>query len=92
MLLQRAEDIADGDVHFLRRLDTFENDQAALFKNLVELSTHGWIGERLVSHTFDDRAELQIIAQVTNFDSSHRSVPSYFIATPHLRGAALFSQ
>src|SRR5690349_17221852 len=75
VILEWAKYRADGHMHFTRRLDVLEHDQAAVFENLVDPLADRFVLERLVGHTGNPRTKPKILAQRAHCDSHAASTP-----------------
>src|SRR5580704_14951671 len=71
MILQRAEGLADLELHFAGRLDILENNHAAIFEDLVDILADCFVRECLPINAGDSRAKRKIVPQWLNFYRCH---------------------
>jgi hypothetical protein len=67
VILERAEHLAEFDMHLVRLFDIFEHDHSAIFKQRAQLGAHGFIVNIFQRDATDACAEGKIVLQIADF-------------------------
>ncbi len=83
VILERANDFAQQNLHAARLLDTLEHDHTAIEEHLVDLAADTRILQRLTGDAGDPGTEGQIVLQRPHIDQSHLTL----LMTEHCRAS-----